>query len=424
MQIPSYYEFCASVKVISGPRALQGLAQSLLKLGAARPMIITDKGVSGAGLIKFVTEPLRKKGSGIRVGAIADNVPPDSEYKVVNELAKVYRKNKCDSIIALGGGSSMDTAKAVNILVSLGGNNILDYSGYGMVRKKLKPLIAIPTTSGTGSEVTLAAVIANHDKKVKMIFASYFLLPDIAILDPRMTRTLPPAITSATGMDALTHAIESYYCIAKNPISDTTAVKAIELISRNILQAIKRPNDLEARLALANGANLAGMAFSNSTVGLVHNLGHATGGVCGVPHGVCMAIYLPYGMEYNLHKVGNLVGELLLPLAGPEVYHATPVKQRPEKAIEMVRRLNQDLHDATGGRHPRFLKEILDRNGNAMVPREALPAIAKTAMGDGCKVINPEEISFDDAMMVLEQAWEGNPLNRKKIKKGKILYRV
>jgi alcohol dehydrogenase len=424
MQIPLYYEFCARVKIISGPKALQKLPDALLKLGARRPMIITDKGVSGAGLVRLVAGPLKGRGSKARVGAIADNVPPDSEYKIVNELARIYRKNRCDSIIAVGGGSPMDTAKAVNTLVSLGGQNILEYSGYGKIRKKLKPMIAIPTTSGTGSEVTLAAVIADHDRNVKMTFASYFLLPDIAILDPRMTKTMPPAITAATGMDALTHAIEAYFCIAKNPLSDSTAMKAIQLISRNLVRAVKRPNDLECRLALANGATIAGMSFSNSLVGLVHNLGHATGGVCGVPHGVCMAMYLPYGMEYSLHKVGNLVGELLLGLAGPDVYNATPERERPIKAIALVRALNQELHDVTGGKHARFLREVRDRNGNPMIPREALPAIARTAMGDGTKIMNPEEISYDDALMVLEHAYEGTPLDLKKVKKGKILYRL
>ncbi len=148
----------------------------LSSLGATKPMIITDRGVSGAGLIKLVSGAM--KGSKARVRAVYDEVPPDSEYTIVNAAAKLYRAKKCDSIIAVGGGSVLDTAKGVNILVSLGGANILDYEGAGAVKRKLKPMIAIPTTSGTGSEVTVVAVIADHKKKVKIPFTSYFLLPE------------------------------------------------------------------------------------------------------------------------------------------------------------------------------------------------------------------------------------------------------
>ncbi len=416
MFLPDYYEFCARVKTVAGHRALDKIPSMLSSLGVTRPMIITDRGVLGAGLIKLVSGAI--KGSKLKVGAVYDEVPPDSEYKIVNTAAKLYRAKKCDSIIAVGGGSVLDTAKGVNILVSLGGANILEYEGAGAVKRKLRPMIAIPTTSGTGSEVTVVAVIADHQKKVKIPFTSYFLLPDIALLDSRMTKTLPPFLTAPTGMDAITHACEAYYCLAKNPLSDATALTAIRLISANILNVVKKPGDLQGRLDLANGAILAGMAFSNSMVGMVHNLGHATGGACGVPHGVCMSLFLPYGLEYNMHKRAKEIGELLFPLAGPEVYAATPLKQRPEKTIEYIRKLNQNLHDATGGRHARFLKEIVDREGRQMVPKEKLPDIARTAQGDGAKIYNPEEINYDDAMMVLEHAYEGKPLDRRKVRKG------
>ncbi|HSV98332.1 MAG TPA: iron-containing alcohol dehydrogenase [Spirochaetota bacterium] len=416
MFLPDYYEFCARVKTVAGHRALDKIPSMLSSLGVARPMIITDRGVSGAGLIKMVNSAM--KGSKAKVSAVYDEVPPDSEYTIVNAAAKLYRSRKCDSIIAVGGGSVLDTAKGVNILVSLGGANILDYEGAGAVKRKLKPMIAIPTTSGTGSEVTVVAVIADHKKKVKIPFTSYFLLPDIALLDSRMTKTLPPFLTAPTAMDAMTHACEAYYCLAKNPLSDAMALTAIRLISGNILNVIKKPGDLQGRLDLANGAILAGMAFSNSMVGMVHNLGHATGGACAVPHGVCMSLFLPYGLEYNMHKRAKEIGELLFALAGPEVYAATPAKLRPEKTIEYIRKLNQDLHDATGGRHARFLKEIVDREGRRMVPKEKLADIARTAQGDGAKIYNPEEINYDDALMVLEHAYEGTPLNRRKIRKG------
>lgn len=415
MILPSYYEFLCNVKTISGTRALERIPMLLEKMNARRPMIITDKGVVAAGLIGLVKKAMGRK---ITIGHIFDEVPVDSEYTVVNKAAAIFTKKGCDSLIAVGGGSPIDTAKGVNMLVGQGGTNLLDHVGAHNVKHKLCPFIVIPTTSGTGSEMTTAAVIANHEKNLKMLFVSGFLLPDIGLLDPRMTKTLPPHLTAATGMDALTHAMEAYYCLAKNPLSDSLAFHAIRTISENLVHVVKNPGDLKGRLALANAAAMAGVSFSNSTTGIVHGLGHATGGVCRVPHGNCMAIFLPYGMEYSLHKVGSIIGEMLLPMAGPEVYAATPKKERPFKVIELVRKLNSDLHEATGGRHPRFLKEIVDRNGNQQVPREALPDIAKTAIGDGTLVYNPEELTYDDALLVLEHAWEGTPLNLKKVKKG------
>ncbi|HQQ51203.1 MAG TPA: iron-containing alcohol dehydrogenase, partial [Spirochaetota bacterium] len=219
MQLPAYYEFCNTVKTIVGHKALEQIPQSLKVINAQRPMIITDKGVEQAGLIKIVQTAMQK--SKLKAAAIYDTVPPDSDIKMVNELAKMYTSKKCDSIIAVGGGSVLDTAKGVNIIVSENASDLMQFAGYGNVRRKLKPLVAVPTTAGTGSEVTSVAVIANHEKNIKMIFGSVFLLPDIAIIDSRMTKTLPPTITAFTGMDALTHAVEAYFCLAKNPLSDT-----------------------------------------------------------------------------------------------------------------------------------------------------------------------------------------------------------
>jgi len=383
MEMPSYYEFCSRVKTVSGHNALDKIPSLLKSLNAKRPMIITDKGVTSVGLIDIVKDAMSKDSNEIEIASIFDDVPPDSDVKTVNEIAKVYKENKCDSIIAVGGGSPMDTAKGVNILVSENATDLMKFTGAGALKKKLKPLIAVPTTSGTGSEMTLVAVIADHEKSLKMPFTSYFLLPDIALLDSRMTKTLPPFLTAPTAIDALTHACEAYTCLGKNPLSDSAALSAIDLISKNILNVVKNPNDIEGRLALANASSLAGIAFSNSMVGMVHTIGHATGGVCHVPHGVVMSILLPYGLEYNLHKTGHLTGELLFALAGSEVYNKTPLKERPLKAIAYIRQLNDDLNKATNGRHAVYLKDVLDRDGNQMVPFEKLSDIAATAQNDG-----------------------------------------
>jgi len=413
--LPDYYEFCCRVKIVAGHDALEKIPDLLMERGAKKPLIITDRGVAGAGLIDIVSRAI---GDRMNAGLIADDVPPDSDLRVVNRLARLYRDNACDAIIAVGGGSVMDTAKGINIVVSENAEDLMAFSGVGALKRPLKPLVAVPTTAGTGSEVTQVAVIKDHEKHLKMAFGSYFLLPDISILDSRMTLTMPPFITAMTGMDAMSHAVEAYYCLQKNPLSDAHALSAVGMIYRHLPLVVKNPDDREGRLAMAVAACLAGIAFSNSMVGLVHNLGHATGSVCGVPHGLCMAILLPYGLEYNLHKMADVMAELLLPMAGEQVYLATPAGQRAQKVVSLIRGLNEDLHAITGGRHARCLQEIKDREGKPSVPRDVLPQIAAAALLDGASIYNPEDTDYEDNLMVLEAAWEGKPLDRSRVKKG------
>lgn len=410
MYLPAYYEFCCRVQIVAGHQVLEKIPELLERLNASTPMIIADKGITGAGLVDLVKGAIEDR---TKVAAIEDDVPADSDLLTVTRIADKYRESHCDAIIAVGGGSVLDTAKGVNILVSEGSNDLVKFSGAGALKRRLKPLIAVPTTSGTGSEVTLVAVIADHEKQLKMIFTSNVLLPDVALLDSRMTMTLPPAITAATGMDAMTHAVEAYTCLSKNPLSDSHSTGAIELISKNLLNVVKNPDDKEGRLSLAIGANLAGIAFSNSMVGMVHTLGHSVGAICGAPHGACMAVLLPYGLEYNRHKNGPFTAELLFPLAGPRIYAKTPSHSHAERVISFLRQLNDDLHEATGGKHPRSLKELNDSQGNPMIPIDKLPEIARRALGDGSIFYNPEELDYEDLMMVLNHAWEGTPLEKK-----------
>jgi len=207
-RIPEYYEFFNSVKIISGYKALETISFELGRLGAKRPIIITDKGVAQAGLIKHVVDSFA--GTDTVIGAVFDETPQDSSNVVVNQIAAIFRAQNCDSIIAVGGGSAIDTAKGVNIVITENTDDLLKFMGNYRLNKPMKPFVVIPTTSGTGSEVTMVAVIANPEKNVKMQFTSDLLLPKLAVLDPRMTMSMPPKITAATGMDALTHAVEAY----------------------------------------------------------------------------------------------------------------------------------------------------------------------------------------------------------------------
>lgn len=413
MHNPGYYEFYCGVKTVAGHQALARIPALLRERGASKPMIVTDKGVAEAGLVAIVEEALA---TGMPALAVEDEVPVDSDLATVHRIAAVYRSKGCDALIAVGGGSVMDTAKGVNIVVSEEAESLLDFAGAGVLKRPLKPLVAVPTTAGTGSEVTMVAVISDPSVNRKLLFTSHFLLPDIAVLDSRMTLTLPPHLTAATAMDAMTHAIEAYTCLSKNPISDAFAMEAVSLIARNILAVVDRPDDKEGRLALATAANLAGIAFSNSMVGMVHTLGHSVGGVCHVPHGTCMSILLPYGLEYNMHKNGAWTGELLYPIAGETIFAATPPERRAEKAVACIRGLNQALYDATGGRHSRFFKEVTGPGGTPAVTRDHLPEIARTALGDGSIFYNPEEVDYEDALMVMEAAWAGDPLDQRLVK--------
>ena len=329
--LPSYYEYYNPVKILSGKKALDNLPFELNQLGAKRPMIITDKGVSSAGLLKYVKGAFAE--TDMLIGAIFEDVPADSSLETVKKIAEIYRENQCDSLVAVGGGSPIDTTKAANIIITENSENLLKFAGSGVLEKKMLPMIVVPTTSGTGSEVTLVAVIADTQNDTKLPFSSSRLLPNVAILDPRMTITMPARITAATGMDALTHAMEAYICLQKNPLSDAYAHAAISLIRDHLRKAIEKPKDIESRMAMANAATMAGTSFSNSMVGIVHALGHSTGGISHVPswrrHVYILALY---GLEYNCKKVVKYIGELLLPLGGAEDYASTPPEKRSERS--------------------------------------------------------------------------------------------
>ena len=392
--LPSYFEYCFPVKIISGHAALNNLPAELVQANVSRPLILSDQGVTRAGLGQIVIDTFAE--SGITIAAFFDEVPPESSTLLVNQLAELYRAKQCDCLIALGGGSVIDTAKGVNILVSLGGQDVRDYRGAEVLPGPLRPFFAVPTTAGTGSEATNSAVIADPEKGVKMLFVSEFLMPRAAFLDSRMTLTLPPRLTAATGMDALTHAMEAYISIQKNPISDAYTWQAVKLIGENLRKVAQNPTDKDGRLALANASTMAGTAFSNAMVGCVHSMGHATGGVAHIPHGVAMNIFLPFGLEFNLPRRAEMIAELLLPLAGPEVYASTPADQRAKQTIAEVRRLKQDLHEITG------LARSLQEAG---VQREHLEDIAKLAINDGSAMMNPEELRLEDALELANRAF-------------------
>ena len=278
-----------------------------------------------------------------------------------------------------------------------GGDDLLKYSGAHNLPRPLKPFFVIPTTSGTGSEVTMVAVVSDNQRHVKLPFASNYLMPHAAILDPRMTQTLPPHLTAMTAMDAMTHAIEAYSCLAANPMSDAYATAAIKKISENLFAVLENPNDSYARLELAQASTMAGIAFSNSMVGLIHSLGHALGAVAHLPHGLCMNLFLPYVLEYNKEVNGKRLADLLLPLAGADIYAQTPAAERADKTINTLLTIRDQLHALT--KLPRSLSET------GKVSKAQLDDVAEKALNDGSIIYNPKETTLKDLKSILEKAW-------------------
>ena len=332
---------------------------------------------------------------------VFDQVPPDSSMDVVNEVARLYTERGCDGFVAIGGGSVIDTTKGAAASLACEGVDFATLQGSEILKADLPPLIAVPTTAGTGSEVTLVAVVADTHKHAKLSFTSYKLVPHAAILDPALTSSLPPKLTATTGMDALTHAVEAYKSIQKNPVSDAFAVKAIELIAENLPVACREGANVDARTSLALGSLLAGAAFSNAMVGIVHALGHSLGGLCHIPHGQAMMMLLPHCVRYNLDRGihAGLYGELLEHLAparaaalGPDASTA----ERDKAFCEHLFELNDLYHDQYGV--PLALSEL-------GVTREDLPAVAKQARYDGAALYNETEITLEDALEILEATY-------------------
>ncbi len=298
----------------------------------------------------------------------------------------------------LFGGSVFDSAKGVRMLLSQGAADLESLMGFDVLTAgKHIPFLAVPTTAGTGSEATPVAVISNPAKHVKQEYISGHLLPDAAFLDVRMTMTLPPKVTASTGVDALCHAVEAYTCLQKNPMSDAYAVSAISLIIPNLPQAVKKPGDKKARLAMANASLMAGTSFGNSMVGLVHAIGHSLGGICHVAHGDAMSILLPHVMRYNLEKCRETYGELLLYLAGPEVWVSTPAEQRAEASVQRITDFIASFHELCG--LPLRLRDT------GRVQESDLENVAQSAINDGAIIVNPRDAGVPEILDILKKAW-------------------
>ena len=381
-----FFEFQSPTRVLYKAGLVDELGQEVERLGA-RALIVADEGVERAGLLGRVRDGLR----GVEVVGVYSDVPANSSVAVVERGAEYARAQGADLLVAVGGGSPIDTAKAMRILLTEGGS-LHDYEGYNLLERPLVPMVAIPTTAGTGSEVTSWAVIRDEAAHLKLAFSSLYLAPDLAILDPELTRTLPPHLTAATGMDALTHAIEAFVGTNANPINDSLALQAIDMISNNLRGATHMGDDLEARSQMLVASCIAGIAFSSGggSLGIVHAMAHAVGGICEVHHGTANAILLPHGMRFNSVAVPNRFSRIARAMGVNAGGRAE--EDVIDDGVEAVRSLSFDCL------LPARLRDV-------GVPEDMLPAIAEAAIGDAAIFTNPRPATLDEVLDLLRAAW-------------------
>lgn len=368
-----------------GVGAVKKIGESAKFLGGTKALIVTDKGLFDLGVANQIEELL--EADGIKAVVFNGAEPNPTDLNVRAGL-KLYKDNNCDMLVSLGGGSSHDCAKGIGIVATNNGD-IRDFAGIDTVPNPLPPFIAVNTTAGTGSEVTRFAVITNTDTHVKMIFATARITPTIAFNDPAMMVGLPAPLTASTGMDALTHAIEAYVAALANPVTDACAVAAIKLIVEWLPQAVGNGANLEARDKMAYAEYLAGVAFNNAGIGIVHAMAHQPGALLNKPHGVCNAILLPHGCEFNLiacpQKYADIAIAMGVNTAGLSTMEAA------EKGIEAIRKLSRDIGIPSG------LSEI-------GVKESDIPMLADNAINDICCLFNPRKIRLEDLTNLYKQA--------------------
>lgn len=357
-------------EIIFGRGSLSQLGESVIRIGASKVFLVSDAGVIKAGWVDLAVHYLKAAGIETEIFSALTTNPKDFE---VTEGALRYRESGCDGIVAVGGGSPTDVAKAIAILATNGGI-LQDYEGINKISRPLPPMVIAPSTAGAGSEVSQFTIIVDTARKLKMSIISKSLVPDIAIVDPELVQTMDAKLAAATGLDAFTHGIESYVSLAATPLTDIHALKAIQLASRNLRQAVAARHDMEANTNMSMASLTAGLAFSNAILGATHAMTHQVDGLIDQHHGETNAAILPHVMEFNLsacperfRDIAEAMGE---DVAGLSTMAAA------ELAVEAVRQLIADIGLAKG------LREL-------GLTEEFIPLLSENALKDACLVTNP-----------------------------------
>lgn len=360
-------------------------------LGGKHAMIVTDQFLGSSPMADRITNILKEAGVDSCIFSGAEPNPKDTN---VNAGLAFYQEHSCDSIISLGGGSSHDCAKAIGLLATNGGA-IADYEGVDKAHTNLPPMLAINTTAGTASEITRFCIITDTSRKVKMCIVDWRVTPDVAVNDPELMKGMPTSLTAATGMDALTHAVEAYVSTDANALTDAAAKKAIEMIGHYLPKAVANGDYMKARDQMAYAQYLAGIAFNNASLGYVHAMAHQLGGFYDLPHGVCNALLLPYVERFNI--IGNYdrfveIGEVM----GIYSHSTHPIYE--DKAMECIAGLKR-FADFLG--IPKNLKAL-------GVKPEDFDIMAENAMKDACALTNPRKATKQQIIEIYQQAYEGS----------------
>ncbi len=374
------YQFKAPSVIVFGPGAAKEAGNHARGLGK-KALLVTDRNLENFGLLKVVKSSL--EASGVPFG-VYDQVVTEPTIAHAEEGLKAYKEAQADFLIAVGGGSPMDAAKAVAVL-SRNPGRVSDFMGANKIPNPGAPLICIPTTAGTGSEVTPFTIITDTARDVKMLIASSYVIPRVSLVDPLMTPTMPREITAATGIDALTHAIEAYVSLKAQPITDTLALQAIRIIAANIRQAWSNGDNLEARTNMILGSLQAGLAFANSSVALVHGMARPIGAYFHVAHGISNAALLPTVMEFSI--LGNPKKYAEIAAAMGEMTEGLPALRAAYLGAEGVRKLNQDLKIP-----PLRALGVEEKKFHQVLEQMAKDAIASGSPGNNPRKATPEEI--------------------------------
>lgn len=381
------FVFHSPTKVTFGEGASWTAAEVAKDSGATKTFIVTDAILMKTGILKPIIDAFEENSY-----CLFTDVPSDSDVDTVDRAAVVAREFGANCVLAIGGGSVIDTAKVVNICLSLGGA-LLDYQGLNNLSERLGPLICIPTTAGTGSEVSMVAMVKNHKEGKKLLFGSRFLAPDAAILDPTLLLSLPPKLTAATGLDAITHGIESFSAvISSSPFTDAMCMEALKMLFENLPRATANGADMEARSATLIASAMAGVAFTNSGVGIVHALAHATGATFGTHHGLANSILLPHCMNFNLDSIANryaLISRYL---------NFSSSTNDNDAAAALIKAVS-DISAQVG--LPTRLRDC----GIPVLDKTQLDELAFLASTDPAIMFNPKESSAQDIIGIYERAY-------------------
>ena len=364
------------------------IAEEVAKRGYKKALVVTDKDLVKFGVAAQVTDVLKAAGIPFEM---FDEVKPNPTVKNVKNGIAAFKAAGADFIVAIGGGSSMDTSKAVGIII----NNpefadVTSLEGVANTKKKSVPVIALPTTAGTAAEVTINYVITDEENVKKMVCVDPNDIPTLAIIDPELMLSMPRGLTAATGMDALTHAIEGLITLGAWEMSDLFEIKAIEMIAKWLPKAVENPSDIEARDGMATAQYIAGMAFSNVGLGLVHGMAHPLGAYYDIPHGVANALLLPFVMEYN-KEAAKAKYRTIAEAMGVDT-SAMDDDQAAQAAVDAVKAL------AVKVRIPQHLSEL-------GVPESGLPTLAQAAFNDVCTPGNPRKAVVEEILEVYKKAF-------------------